>query len=169
MLHTCDMTKFALPPDIADLIAARNKVRDHYAQKLRALGSIVELSFTLDGNLIGDLGEALAVDLFDIQLVETKSHEAIDGFTPDGRTVQVKATGTGRGPAFRQTETRADHLIFLALDLEKAVGEVIYNGPEHYAVAMLPKVFVGQRSLTRAQIRAADKLVSDDERLPRRG
>lgn len=163
------MTKFVLPPDIAGLIAARNAVRDHYAKKLRALGSTVELSFTLDGNLIGDLGEALAVDLFDIKLVETKSHEAIDGFTPDGRTVQVKATGTGRGPAFRQTETRADHLIFLDLDLENAVGEIVYNGPEHYAVAMLPEVFAGQRSLTPGQIRAADRLVRDDERLMRRG
>ena len=169
MLHIGPMTKFVLPPDIAGLIAARNKVRDHYAQKLRALGSVVELSFTLDGNLIGDLGEALALDLFDIRLVETKSHEAIDGFTPDGRTVQVKATGTGRGPAFRQTETRADHLIFLDLDLDNAVGEVIFNGPEHYAVAMLPDVFVGQRSLTRGQIRAADSLVKAEERLPRRG
>lgn len=162
------MTTFVLPPDIAELIAARNKVRDHYAAKLQAFGSTVELSFTLDGNLIGDLGEALAVDLFGIRLVETKSHEAIDGFAPDGRSVQVKATGTGRGPAFRQTETRADHLLFLDLDLERAVGEVVYNGPEHYAVAMLPTVFSGQRSLTRGQIRAAAKLVRLDEQLPLR-
>lgn len=166
--HIAMMTRFALPPDIAELIAARDKVRGHYAQKLRAMGSNVELSFTLDGNLIGDLGEALAADLFGITLVETKSHEAIDGFTPDGRSVQVKATGTRRGPAFRQTETRADHLIFLDLDLENATGEIVYNGPEHYAVAMLPEVFVGQRSLTRGQIRAADLLVRAEERLPRR-
>lgn len=162
------MRTFVLPPDIAELIAARNKVRNHYAQKLRELGSTAELSFTLDGNLIGDLGEALAVDLFGIQLVETKSHEAIDGFAADGRSVQVKATGTGRGPAFRLTETRAHHLIFLDLDLERAVGEVVYNGPEHYAVAMLPTVFTGQRSLTRSQIRAADGMVRPEERLPLR-
>lgn len=168
MLHHHWMTTFALPPDIAELIAARNKVRDHYARKLRELGCTTQLSFTLDGNLIGDLGEALAVDLFNIRLVETKSHEAIDGFAPDGRSVQVKATGTGRGPAFRQTETRADHLIFLDLDLDRAVGEVIYNGPEHYAVTMLPTVFSGQRSLTRGQIRVANKLVSPEERLPLR-
>lgn len=168
LLHDHGMTAFVLPPTIAELIAARNNVRDHYAQKLRTLGSTAELAFTLDGNLIGDLGEALAADLFDIKLVETKSHEAIDGYAPDGRSVQVKATGTGRGPAFRQTETRADHLIFLDLDLERAVGEVVYNGPEHYAVALLPTVFTGQRSLTRRQIRIADGFVRPEERLPLR-
>lgn len=162
------MTKFDLPPDIAELIAARNKVRDHYNTKLRAWGSKVDLSFTLDGNLVGDLGEALAVDLFDLLLVEAKSTIAIDGYTPDGRSVQIKATGTGRGPAFRNTETRADHLLFFDLDFETATGEIVFNGPEHYAVASLPSTFEGQRSLTRRQIRAANKLVADDERLPLR-
>lgn len=166
--HLRAMSKFPLPPEMAELIAARDKVRDHYAEKLRLWGSVVELRFTLDGNLIGDLGEALALDLFAVNLVETKSTEGIDGFAADGRSVQVKATGTGRGPAFRQTETRADHLLFFDLDFGSASGEVVYNGPEHYAVAMLPKVFVGQRSLTRGQIRAADKLVKPDERLPLR-
>ena len=159
------MTKFRLPPDIAELIQARNKVRDHYNEKLRAWGSTVDLSFTLDGNLVGDLGEALAMDLFDLRLVKAKSTTAIDGFTPDGRSVQVKATGTGRGPAFRDTETRADHLLFFDLDFESATGEIVFNGPEHYAMASLPTAFGGQRSLTRNQIRAADKLVKNDERL----
>jgi hypothetical protein len=119
---------FSLPSDIARLVAARNLVRDHYAERLKANGSAVQLSFTLDGNLIGDLGEALAMDLFGIQLVETKSTEAIDGYAPDGRSVQIKATGTGHGPAFRQTETRADHLIFLDLDLDRAIGESSTTG-----------------------------------------
>lgn len=162
------MTKFLLPPDIAELITARNKVRDHYNGKIRAWGSRVDLSFTLDGNLVGDLGEALAMDLFDLSLVETKSATAIDGYTPDGRSVQVKATGSGRGPAFRNTELRADYLLFFDLDFETATGEIIFNGPEHYAVASLPPVFDGQRSLTRHQIRAANRLVSDEERLPLR-
>jgi len=162
------MTKFLLPPNIAELITARNKVRDHYNEKLRRWGSTVDLSFTLDGNLVGDLGEALAMDLFDLRLVETKSTAAIDGYTADGRSVQVKATGTGRGPAFRNTETRADHLLFFDIDFKTASVEVVFNGPEHYAVASLPPIFEGQRSLTRHQIRAADKLVDDEERLPLR-
>jgi len=160
--------EFKLPEDIAHLIVARNRVRDHYATKLCAWGSEVELAFTLDGNLIGDLGEALAIDLFDLELVDARSTEAIDAHAPGGRTVQIKATGSHRGPAFRQTETRADHLLFFDLDFDNLTGEVVYNGPEHYAVAMLPDVFVGQRSLSRGQIRAADLRVRPDERLPRR-
>ncbi len=52
---------FVLPPVIRELIVARNKVRDHYASS--------GLSFTLDGNLVGDLGEALAADLFGLKLI----------------------------------------------------------------------------------------------------
>lgn len=162
------MLTFELPQEITALIEARNAVRDHYRKKLHSQGSTAELKFTLDGNLVGDLGEALAADLFGIRLVDTKSTVGIDGYAPDGvTTVQVKATGTGRGPAFRQTETRADHLIFFDLDMETATGTIIFNGPEHYAVTMLPERFEGQRSLTRNQIRLADTMVEDVERLPR--
>ena len=79
-------------------------VSTHYREVLRKRGGDVQLEFTLDGNLVGDLGEAIAVELFGIRLVEAKSTEGIDGCAPDGSTtVQVKATGTGRGPAFRRT------------------------------------------------------------------
>lgn len=159
------MTTFPLPPAIADLITARNKVRDHYQAALRSQGSTVELKFTLDGNLVGDIGEAIAAELFGVTLVETKSTEGIDGYAPNGRTVQVKATGTGRGPAFRCTETRADHLLFFDLDFETAKGHVVFNGPEHYAMKYLPATFNNQRSLTRKQIRDADLQVKPHERL----
>jgi hypothetical protein len=159
------MTQFDLPPVIAELAAAQKLVRGHYSDLLREKGSDVDLRFTLDGNLIGDIGEALAAELFDVRLVETKSQEGIDGYTPDGRTVQVKATGTGRGPAFRCVETKADHLLFFDLDLTGCTGKVIFNGPEHYATGKLPEHFSNQRSLTAKQIRDADRLVLPAERL----
>jgi hypothetical protein len=99
-------------------------------------------------------------------LTPSRSAEGIDGYAPNGRTVQVKATGTGRGPAFRLVETRADHLLFFDLDFEKAVGTVVFNGPEHLATRTLPKQFKNQRSLTRPQIRAADAQVLPYQRLP---
>lgn len=153
------MLEFELPLAIADLVAARNKLRDHYDS--------VGLEFTLDGNLVGDLGEALAVELFGVRLVNTRSTAGIDGYAPDGRTVQVKATGTGRGPAFRKTETRADHLIFFELDFKNAKGQVVFNGPENIATATLPEVFKNQRSVSKVQIRAADARVDDADRLKR--
>lgn len=151
------MTYFQLPPAIADLVLARNRLRKHYAS--------VELKFTLDGNLVGDLGEAVASELFKIRLVSARSTQGIDGYAPDGRTVQIKATGTGRGPAFRLVETRADHLLFFDLDFENSAGTVVFNGPERIATALLPRQFTGQRSLTPHQIRAADAKVQPDERL----
>lgn len=160
------MSQFELPNLIADMVRARNIVRDHYHRLLRAQGGTAELKFTLDGNLVGDIGEALAALMFGVRLVDTKSTEGIDGIAPDGRTVQVKTTGTRRGPAFRCVETRADHLLFFDLDLENCRGQVVFNGPEHYAVLKLPEVFANQRSLTPSQIRHADTLVQDDERLP---
>jgi hypothetical protein len=162
------METFALPPAIADLIKARNSVREHYRKILRDRGSDVQLKFTLDGNLVGDLGEAIAVELFGIRLVETKSTEGIDGYAPDRQTtVQIKATGTGRGPAFRQTETRAHHLLFFDLDFQNETGTVVYNGPEHIAFEFLPRGFENQRSLSAKQIRQADALVRDTDRLRR--
>ncbi len=41
------MHTFPLPPAIAHLLEARNKVRSHYEEILRAQGSQVELKFTL--------------------------------------------------------------------------------------------------------------------------
>lgn len=158
---------FPLPPAIAALVEARNAVRDHYQRKLRDQGSSVDLKFTLDGNLIGDIGEALGAELFGVRLVETKSTEGIDGFAPDGRTVQIKATGTGRGPAFRNTETRAEHLLFFDLDLEAGIGTVAFNGPEPYVTRFLPAGFADQRMVSRSQIRRADLEVRQNERLVR--
>jgi hypothetical protein len=63
-------------------------------------------SFALDGNLIGDLGEALANEYFGVRLVE-RNGAGINGYARDGRIIQVKASATGRGAAFRNTETRA--------------------------------------------------------------
>ncbi|MDX0072479.1 DUF6998 domain-containing protein [Sinorhizobium meliloti] len=149
------MKSFNLPTVITDLVLARNRLRDHYRS--------AALDFTLDGNLIGDIGEALAVELFGLKL-SPRNGTGIDGHAPDGRSVQVKATGTGRGPAFRMVDTRADHPLFLAFDLENLKGEVVYNGPEEIALTFLPSAWAGQRSLTRAQIRQADLLVRYDQR-----
>lgn len=150
--------EFALPPVIADLVAARNKLREHYKS--------VGLKFTLDGNLVGDIGESIAAELFGVQLVPGNG-TGIDGHATDGRSVQVKTTGTGRGPVFRCVDTRAEHLLFFDIDFENLKGEVIFNGPEHVALANMPEAWIGQRPVTKVQIRAADILVDMGDRLRR--
>jgi hypothetical protein len=161
------METFALPPAITVLVDARNAVRAHYAEMLQRRESSVDLKFTLDGNLVGDIGEAIAAELYGVRLVNAKSTEGIDGYAPDGRTVQVKATGTKRGPAFRKTEVHADHLLFFCLDFENATGFVAFNGPEQLVRKYLPEEQRDQRLVSRPRIALADALVKAQQRLPR--
>jgi len=151
------MNKFKLPAVIAELVCARNQVRDHY--------NVPGLAFTLDGKLVGDIGEAVAAELFGLKLVPG-GRTGIDGHASDGRTVQVKATGTGRGPVFRQVDTRADHLIFIDFDFANLEGEVVFNGPEHLALQNMPLTWQGQRPVSKAQIRSLNDLVAPEDRLP---
>ena len=152
------MTKFDLPPEIQELISARNKLRSRYASS--------KLQFTLDGNLVGDIGEAIAAEIFGVRLVRGGT-TGIDGHAPDGRSVQVKATGTGRGPVFRCVDTRADHLLFFSLDFENLKGEVTFNGPEDIALRSMPIKWDNQRPVSMTKIKEANRSVLDDQRLRR--
>lgn len=160
------MKSFILPQAIANLVTARNSVRDHYNEILSHSGHQVRLNYTLDGNLVGDIGESLAAELFGVKLVSGNSHIGIDGYAPNGKTVQVKTTGRGLGPAFRPVDTRADHLLFFDLDFENCKGTVFYNGPEHPVIATLPALWIGQRLISRKKLRELDAKVADEERLP---
>src|ERR1019366_3610490 len=79
--------------------------------------------FTIDGRLVGDIGEIIAAAEFDIVLDET-SRARHDGVSSDGKKIQIKAT-------FQ------DHLTFrllpdyyLGLKLSRnGSHEVIFNGP----------------------------------------
>jgi len=148
--------KFDLPSAIRDLVIARDKVLDLYSE----LG----LSFTLDGNLIGDLGEAIAAEIFGLTLTK-RNGKGIDGHAPDKRSVQVKASGTKRGPAFRMVDTRADHLLFFHLDLDACTAELLFNGPEEIALQSLKYPWEGQKTVSVAKIREADAKVPENLRL----
>lgn len=106
----------------------------------------------------------MAAELFGLKL-SPRNGTGIDGHAPDGRTVQVKATGTNRGPAFRMVDTRADHLLFLVFDLENLKGEVVYNGPEERVIKLLPTAWVGQKTVSLGQIRRANSVVAEEQRL----
>jgi hypothetical protein len=150
----------SLPKVIVDLVIARQAVRDHYRP---VHGN--RLLFTFDGNLVGDIGEALAVEYFQIEL-NRPCGEGSDGLAPDGTTVQVKATGTGRGAAFRDTELHAHRLLFFNIDFAHCCASVIYNGLEAPVRAKLSPPWQGQKSLSMAQMRELDGSVRAEDRLP---
>ena len=151
------MSFFELPPQVLPLIEARNALKARYAS--------VDLHFTLDGNLVGDFGEAVAAELFGVRLTG-RSNKGIDGYATDGRSVQVKASGTFRGAAFRPVDTHADHLLFFHFDYDRCRGEVIYNGPESCVRERLPDVWTGQRCVSAAALRRLNAEVRNEARLP---
>ncbi len=148
--------RFRLPEEIAQLVVARDRLRKRFGRQ--------DLRFTFDGNLVGDIGEAIAADLFGLDLSRRNS-EGVDGVAPDGTTVQIKATSTGRGPAFRYVATRADRLLFLDFDFQTLTGEVVFNGPEKTALQDLPDRWNNQRVVSRTHIVRANAGVRDEDRL----
>lgn len=114
---------FSLPPLIEELRVAHQALVNHFAS--------TGLKFTLDGRLVGDIGEAIALEYFAIERPKsrTKGVDAIVSTT--GQTVQVKTTGQERaGPAFGRGNAVADLLLFFRLDMLSGTAIVLYNGPE---------------------------------------
>jgi len=154
---------FRLPPEVRPLSEARIAVRDHYRRKG------LHLEFSFDGNLVGDFGEACAVEQYGMRLVGARSNAGFDGYSADEKkTIQVKAKGPSTNRiAFSYSETQADHLLVLQLDFDAGIGRAIYNGPEHYVREFLPKEpWKGQKAVSVSQLRKAATRIADDERLP---
>lgn len=83
-------------------------------------------SFTLDGHLIGSIGEAAAVYYYGITLVETNK-KAIDGVYQD-KTVQIKTVQQDSVSLDFSNIKEPDYLLVLYLNKSGNVYEV-YNGP----------------------------------------
>ncbi|PHN56516.1 DUF6998 domain-containing protein [Pseudomonas viridiflava] len=123
--------EFQLPEVIVDLWKARQALAAHYVS--------TGLKFTLDGRLVGDIAEALALEHFDL-LIPQKRTGGVDALTRAGKTVQVKATGNARsGPAFTPGKGFADYLLFFRIDFESNTAMVAYNGPEAPVRSLLPE------------------------------
>jgi len=147
---------------IKDLVVARDRVREHY--------SVSGVDFTFDGKLVGDVGEVVAAKIFGIALTPGGG-QGVDGYVgdqDDRRSVQIKATNSGGGPAFRKVETRADFLIFLDFKFDRLIGEVVFNGPEHIALQDLPEGpwKRDQMTVAKGKIRRFNEEVRPEQRLP---
>ena len=97
-------------------------------QRLYALVTELEAAFpgrpfTLDGHLVGSLGEVLASHYYGLDLLpcSTACHDARSA---DGRLVQVKAT-QGKSVALR---AEPEHLLVILLKRDGTIEE-LYNGP----------------------------------------
>ena len=111
-----------------------------------------ERKFTIDGHLLGSIGEVLAKYIFDLTL-ERPSKEIHDALTKDGKRVQVKITAVNAGVSLYE---EPDFLIALRLSDEGL--EVLYNG-EGAAVwqSCGKKQKNGQRRINNRKLRELNK------------
>lgn len=121
--------------------------------------------FTIDGRLVGDIGEIIAAAEFNIVLHEV-SRPLHDADTTDGRGVQIKATFQNH-LTFRRTPD-----LYLGIKLSRSGGhDVIYNGPGHYIFEEYKRrQGIGERLLRFpiSRLKIISAKIPDTERVPGR-
>jgi hypothetical protein len=123
--------------------------------------------FTLDGRLIGDIGEILTEEYYDVSLYEGMSHHH-DGVSRDGRKVQIKAT-------MKESLTfPADHIpdYYLGIKINRDGSLVeVFNGPGSAAAKAIERRKHSKTNLHSISIRVLAELstkVKAEERIPHR-
>ena len=100
---------------IRDLYRITDSLNDSFSSTRRR--------FTLDGHLLGSIGEVVAAFAFDLEL-ERPSSKGHDARTKDGKKVQIKLSAVDSGISLN---SEPDFLI--ALHLTDSGIEILYNGP----------------------------------------
>jgi hypothetical protein len=117
--------------------------------------------FTLDGHLVGSVGEVIAAAIFDLELLvgSTESHDAR---ASDGRLVQIKLTQS----VAIGLRSCPQHLLVLAMN-EHGRFSIPYNGPGQPAweIAGRPQKN-GQRQVTLPRLRRIDQRTPLSAKLP---
>ena len=156
MLALCEeMKKEAIKRALALIFQGIARLRDEFPEK----------EFTVDGRLVGDIGEVVAALEYDIKLYDVlvAGH---DGETPDGRRVQIKAT-------FKDSltyRTVPDYYLGFRL-YEDGRHEEIYNGPGKYIYDRYKdRKGIGRDLLSfpNKELRKLSKDITDNERIIKR-
>jgi hypothetical protein len=149
--------KFTIPDAIRQMLEIVERLHKTYPKK----------KFTLDGRLVGDLGEILVEDVYDVKLFDDqKKHH--DGSTSDGRHVQIKATMKD-ALTFPVDHTPAYYL-GIQIHQDGTFTEV-FNGPGYIAqeaVKSRKPTKTNLHSVTIAVLKKLNKKVNTSERIPKR-
>jgi hypothetical protein len=139
-------------------------VREMLAIVERLCASYPKKRFTLDGRLVGDIGEVLVEEAYDLKLYEdVKKHH--DAECSDGRLVQIKATMK------KSLTFPADHVPNYYLGVQVGADGTfieVFNGPGAIAWEAVkdrskPKTnfhSISVGALTKLQARVAQRTVS---------
>lgn len=111
--------------EIKELLKITRSLRDQHIDNGR--------TFTLDGKLVGDIGEVLVKEKYDIELLpaSTPVHDAIENGT--GRKVQIKATFKG-GTYFPINPEKQPEFFLSVIINEEGELEEQYNGPADFLI-----------------------------------
>ena len=154
------MTKHITIPDaVKQLLAIVAQLRETYKSQKK--------QFTLDGRLVGDIGEVLAEGAYDIKLFEDlqKHHDAT---CVDGRLVQIKATMKA------SLTFPVDHIPLYYIGIQvHADGTFteVFNGPGALAWQAVKNRKATKTNLHSVSISALRKLnatVTETDRIPKR-
>lgn len=143
-----------LKPILHRLYAARNDLRKLFP----------DLKFTLDGNLVGDIGEAIAIQDFGFTPLPPGT-EGHDFKAPDGRLVQVKTTQAiqaGRAVGLGLTKQTFEHLLVIQLT-EAGDYRILYDGPGGPVDAA--RAHKSSAYLTVGQLQKLNETISESDRL----
>ena len=130
--------------------------------------------FTIDGHLIGSIGEVIVKEAFDLDL-EKSSTPVIDAKTKDGKTVQIKTTTTNR-VAFsvhKDTNEIPHYVIVIRIEKEGEKSgnpELIYNGLGEVVFEELRKRSPqknGQIQISLSTLRKLNQLESNKQLMPK--
>jgi hypothetical protein len=123
---------------------------------------VADRRFTLDGHLVGSVGESVARLWYGLHLFESSS-ETHDARASDGRLVQIKATQRNRVALYSKPE----HLIVLSIGPTGEIREA-FNGPgEAMWHAVSKKAKNGQYSISLKKLQEVMEVVPLSDRLKR--
>ncbi len=145
-----------LSESIRELYAIVNRLETDCSQHNR--------HFTLDGHLLGSIGEVYATERYGIELTKSSS-ECHDGTTKDERKRDVQIKVTQRNTIGLSSEPK--YLIVLRID-ERGSFEEVFNGPgdivwELVKDKKLPKN--GQYQISLSKLRTLNKNVALEDRI----
>jgi hypothetical protein len=148
--------RLAVPVAIKQLLSIVARLQQAYPSK----------RFTLDGRLLGDIGEVLAAKTYDLRLFD-KLQRHHDALTSDGRRVQIKTTM--QNSLTFPADHVPDYYLGMRLHPDGRLEEV-FNGPGKMAARAVkdrkrPKTNL--HSISLSALKRLSQAVPDVDRVPK--
>ena len=147
--------------EIKQLLAITQKLKDKYIH--------LNKQFSLDGKLVGDIGEVLAAEKYGLTLLDenTPIHDAIEIET--GRLVQIKSTFKGYCYFPFGDHRIPDYFLSIMLNADGKITE-IFNGPssiiiEEYIHKNNKKPYNSYYTLAKGKLEKLMSLVNEKDKI----